>query len=96
MRDKQSNSDSWENYTWCISVHRDHYENLYCVVRGRKTFILLPPTDLPHVPYGRLHLSWFTQNIVITLCFRTLKFLIISVKNRGVRKQRVSEKHVFR
>ena len=31
---------------------------------------------------------------VIPLCFRTLK-IIISVKNRGVRKQRVPEKHVF-
>jgi len=34
------------------------------------------------------------HSTVITLCFRTLK-LIISEKNRGVRKQRVSEKHVF-
>ena len=31
---------------------------------------------------------------VITLCIRTLK-INISVKNRGVLKQRVSEKHVF-
>lgn len=34
------------------SMHRDHYENLYCVVSGEKTFILHPPTDLPYIPYG--------------------------------------------
>ena len=34
------------------SMHKDHYENLYCVVRGRKRFTLLPPTDLPLIPYG--------------------------------------------
>lgn len=33
------------------SMHRDHYENIYCVVSGHKDFILLPPTDLPWVPY---------------------------------------------
>ncbi|GFR82096.1 jumonji domain containing 7 [Elysia marginata] len=35
-----------------FAVHRDHYENLYCVVSGEKTFILHPPTDLPYIPYG--------------------------------------------
>lgn len=33
------------------SMHKDHYENLYAVVRGEKTFILHPPTDLPNIPY---------------------------------------------
>ncbi|KAH9495864.1 JmjC domain-containing protein 7 [Bulinus truncatus] len=33
------------------SMHRDHYENLYCVISGEKTFTLLAPTDLPFVPY---------------------------------------------
>ncbi|XP_059166545.1 bifunctional peptidase and (3S)-lysyl hydroxylase Jmjd7-like [Physella acuta] len=33
------------------SMHRDHYENLYCVVSGQKVFTLLPPTDLPFIPY---------------------------------------------
>ena len=28
------------------SMHKDHYENIYGVVRGSKTFILHPPTDL--------------------------------------------------
>ncbi|GCC20442.1 hypothetical protein chiPu_0019002, partial [Chiloscyllium punctatum] len=31
--------------------HKDHYENLYCVVSGKKHFILLPPTDRPFIPY---------------------------------------------
>ncbi|KAK7098131.1 bifunctional peptidase and (3S)-lysyl hydroxylase JMJD7-like isoform X2 [Littorina saxatilis] len=33
------------------SMHRDHYENLYSVVSGSKTFLLIPPSDLPFVPY---------------------------------------------
>ena len=31
------------------SMHKDHYENMYAVVRGSKTFILHPPTDLPYL-----------------------------------------------
>ncbi|XP_028993885.1 bifunctional peptidase and (3S)-lysyl hydroxylase JMJD7 isoform X2 [Betta splendens] len=34
------------------SLHKDHYENLYCVISGEKNFILLPPTDRPFIPYG--------------------------------------------
>ncbi|KAM9466088.1 bifunctional peptidase and (3S)-lysyl hydroxylase JMJD7 isoform 1-T1 [Clarias gariepinus] len=33
------------------SMHKDHYENLYCVISGEKTFILIPPTDRPFIPY---------------------------------------------
>lgn len=33
------------------SLHKDHYENLYVVVRGKKTFTLLPPSDRPFIPY---------------------------------------------
>eukprot|EP00038_Savillea_parva_P022088 m.36796 g.36796 ORF g.36796 m.36796 type:complete len:399 (-) comp5442_c0_seq1:45-1241(-) len=29
------------------SLHKDHYENIYLVLRGEKTFTLFPPTDLP-------------------------------------------------
>lgn len=32
-------------------VHKDSYENIYCVVSGKKKFILHPPTDLPWIPY---------------------------------------------
>ncbi|XP_064625437.1 bifunctional peptidase and (3S)-lysyl hydroxylase JMJD7-like [Lineus longissimus] len=34
------------------SMHKDHYENLYCVIHGEKQFIIIPPTDQPFVPYG--------------------------------------------
>lgn len=37
---------------FCVSVHKDHYENLYCVVSGEKHFVLMPPTDRPFIPYG--------------------------------------------
>ena len=35
-------------------VHKDPYENIYCVVRGHKDIILQPPTDLPWIPYKEL------------------------------------------
>ncbi|CAH2237643.1 jg11323 [Pararge aegeria aegeria] len=35
------------------SMHKDPYENIYCVIDGHKDFILIPPTDLPYVPYKR-------------------------------------------
>ncbi|GAB5372599.1 hypothetical protein AAMO2058_001679100 [Amorphochlora amoebiformis] len=31
------------------SLHRDPYENIYCVIRGSKTFTLLPPSDAPYL-----------------------------------------------
>lgn len=44
------------------SMHRDHYENLYCVVKGWKKFILIPPTDLPFVPYENYQAAVFKEN----------------------------------
>ncbi|KAG1678334.1 JmjC domain-containing protein 7 [Nymphon striatum] len=44
------------------SVHKDHYENLYAVIRGYKDFILLPPTDLPWIPYKEYPLGQYKQN----------------------------------
>ncbi|XP_062509764.1 bifunctional peptidase and (3S)-lysyl hydroxylase Jmjd7-like [Corticium candelabrum] len=38
------------------SMHKDHYENIYCVVKGEKQFILHPPTDAPFIPY-----DWYLQ-----------------------------------
>lgn len=35
-----------------LAVHKDHYENLYCVVSGEKHFLLHPPSDRPFIPYG--------------------------------------------
>lgn len=34
------------------AVHKDPYENIYCVISGSKEFILHPPTDLPWIPYN--------------------------------------------
>ncbi|XP_056152337.1 bifunctional peptidase and (3S)-lysyl hydroxylase JMJD7 isoform X2 [Lampris incognitus] len=43
------------------SMHKDHYENLYCVVSGEKQFILLPPTDRPFIPYGLYQTAVYRQ-----------------------------------
>lgn len=32
------------------SMHKDPYENIYCVIAGFKDFILIPPTDLHLIP----------------------------------------------
>ena len=50
-------------------MHKDPYENIYCVIDGYKEFILIPPTDLPYVPYKRYPQAEFkriddTWNIV--------------------------------
>ncbi|XP_028579498.2 bifunctional peptidase and (3S)-lysyl hydroxylase JMJD7 isoform X3 [Podarcis muralis] len=40
------------------SLHKDHYENLYCVISGEKHFLLHPPSDRPFIPYVfMLHIS---------------------------------------
>lgn len=38
------------------SMHKDHYENLYCVVKGTKVFTLCCPTDLPW-----MNQTWFRE-----------------------------------
>lgn len=43
------------------SMHKDHYENLYCVISGEKKFILLPPTDRPFIPYGEYQPAVYHQ-----------------------------------
>ncbi|XP_034943232.1 bifunctional peptidase and (3S)-lysyl hydroxylase Jmjd7 [Chelonus insularis] len=35
------------------SMHKDPYENIYCVISGKKYFTLHPPTDLPWIPYKK-------------------------------------------
>jgi jumonji domain-containing protein 7 len=41
----------WLGDDWSVSsMHKDHYENLYCVVQGEKTFTLLPPVDIAFLP----------------------------------------------
>ena len=40
------------------SLHKDHYENMYAVVSGQKTFTLLPPTDAAFLaPYTKVYTS---------------------------------------
>lgn len=51
------------------SFHKDHYENIYAVVTGRKHFLLLPPTDVHRMyireypaaqySYSQVHLASF-------------------------------------
>ncbi|KAM3961355.1 jumonji domain containing 7 [Aphomia sociella] len=43
------------------SMHKDPYENIYCVIDGYKEFTLIPPTDLPYVPYKRYPQGEFKQ-----------------------------------
>lgn len=35
------------------SMHKDPYENIYCVLSGHKDFTLHPPTDRPWIPYKK-------------------------------------------
>lgn len=39
------------------SMHKDPYENIYCVIDGYKDFTLISPTDLPYVPYKEFECS---------------------------------------
>lgn len=43
-------------------MHKDPYENIYCVIDGYKDFILIPPTDLPFVPYKKYPKAEFLLN----------------------------------
>ncbi|XP_058819253.1 bifunctional peptidase and (3S)-lysyl hydroxylase Jmjd7 isoform X2 [Topomyia yanbarensis] len=51
------------------SMHKDPYENIYCVISGYKDFILVPPVDLHNVPRRRYPMGIYMQeddgNIVI-------------------------------
>lgn len=43
---------SFHNHSQTLfSVHKDPYENIYCVVEGFKDFLLIPPTDVPFIPH---------------------------------------------
>jgi jumonji domain-containing protein 7 len=51
------------------SLHKDHFENLYVVIRGEKTFTLFPPTDtafLPEETFSCLKYKTESQNDRIT------------------------------
>lgn len=40
-------------------MHKDPYENIYCVIDGYKDFTLIPPTDLAYVPYNKYPVGVF-------------------------------------
>jgi jumonji domain-containing protein 7 len=44
------------------TFHRDHYENVYCVVRGIKVFHLLPPCDGRLLGYREAPAAKFTSS----------------------------------
>lgn len=72
------------------SMHRDHYENVYCVVSGHKDFILLPPTDLPWVPYENYKTGQFRevangQFDVIASGICTCRFIVLALYSKLVR-----------
>lgn len=51
------------------SVHKDHFENMYAVITGEKTFTLLPPTDIAFmsektVKTSRYAVSRFTGRVL--------------------------------
>jgi len=45
------------------SMHKDPYENLYCVVSGQKDFILLPPSDIAYLPYEKFPAATYKENL---------------------------------
>lgn len=44
------------------SLHKDPYENIYCVIRGSKTFTLYPPTDRPLIQYKMYDVWRYTES----------------------------------
>lgn len=50
---------------FCIyyfSVHKDPYENIYCVISGYKDFILIPPVDVHNVPREKYPSAMYATN----------------------------------
>ena len=43
------------------SFHKDHYENMYAVIRGRKTFLLLPPCEAYRLYLSRYPAARYVQ-----------------------------------
>lgn len=44
------------------SMHKDPYENIYCVVSGYKDFILIPPTEMHNVPRKKYQSAIYKTN----------------------------------
>jgi len=43
------------------SLHKDHYENVYCVISGYKDIVLLPPTDRSWLPHRRVRPATYRE-----------------------------------
>jgi len=43
------------------SLHKDPFENIYCVVSGYKDFLLFPPTDRPWLPYKTVPVTQYRE-----------------------------------
>ena len=46
------------------SIHKDHYENIYCVLEGEKHFTLIPPLCFPYLYEGNNYINsrWTYEN----------------------------------
>lgn len=44
------------------SMHKDPYENIYCVIAGFKDFILIPPVDVHLVPRKTYQSATYVTN----------------------------------
>jgi jumonji domain-containing protein 7 len=44
------------------SLHKDHFENMYIVISGAKTFTLLPPTDIAFLPINTYPTARYQAN----------------------------------
>ena len=47
------------------SLHKDPYENIYCVVRGSKTFTLYPPIDRINFAYHNYSTWKYDSNLIL-------------------------------
>lgn len=43
-------------------MHKDPYENIYCVISGHKDFILIPPVDMHNVPRSKYPTATYKSN----------------------------------
>ena len=65
------------NHRSTTSLHKDHYENIYVQIRGRKHFVLLPPIEMPCV--NEQSLTWARYTPIDISTTRTSPELTINV-----------------
>ncbi|KRT79661.1 hypothetical protein AMK59_7784 [Oryctes borbonicus] len=64
------------------SMHKDPYENIYCVIDGYKDFILIPPTDLPWVRYNTYKKGIFKNVTTNSYEIEMIKAVLQNENNR--------------